>query len=216
MKYFKGSMLVVLVGLLLLAGISLTMDAGKPSVQIAEAAPGDSNMRGRYQTLSTTPIGDLNNLNGVTSNVQTQLDAKATSSLANASAFVGNGSGVATAQSVTIINDVTATMDNAGVLNATIPASTITSAMLGATVVNSPKLDKYTLTLLVAAGATTNSVAGDTSDFYTGALLTTIGGINGLNLTNDIYYDGFGNYVMSMVNAVSSDAAWTLGFINGN
>jgi hypothetical protein len=197
MKNIKSFMVLVLIAFLALAGTHLTMHSGEADAVV----PGDSNMRGRYQTASTTPITDLNQLNGVTSNVQTQLDAKTTSSLADTKIFVGSAAGVATAQTMS----GNATITNAGVVS------------ISASAVNSPRLDTYTLSLLVANTASTNTVTGDASDLFAGYLLTTVGGINGANLVNDLYHDGFGNYTVSMGNAlVGGDATWTLNFINSN
>lgn len=223
MKRRKGFVVMVLIAVIALVGMHLTIHSGELNAEV----PGDSNMRGRYQTESTTPITDLNTLNGVNSNVQDQLDATTSSSLADTKAYIGNSAGLAVAQNISLVNDIVGTMDNSGVINGAIPASTITSAMIAianvqssdiqAAAVNSPKLDKYTLDLLVANTATTNTVTGDASDLYTGYLLTTVGGINGSNLVNDLSYDGLGNYTISMVNALAGgDAIWTLGFINSN
>jgi hypothetical protein len=49
-----------------------------------------------------------------------------------------------------------------------------------------------------------------------GYYLSTIGGINGANLVNDLAYDGSGGWSISMVNAVSSDSVWTLNFLSDN
>jgi hypothetical protein len=110
-----------------MAGLHLTFHAG----EVDAVVQGDSNFRNRYVgTVSTTPITDINQLNGVTSNVQTQLDAKTTSSLADTKIFVGSAAGTATAQNLEIINDVTGLITNGGLINAAIPSSTVTSAMI--------------------------------------------------------------------------------------
>jgi hypothetical protein len=109
----------------------------------------NSNFRTRYRTTSTTPITDIDYLNGVTSNVQDQLDAKTSTSLADTKAWVGNSAGAAVAQNITIINDVTATMSNTGVMNATIPASTITSEMIAIANVTATDLFLNTVTATV-------------------------------------------------------------------
>ncbi len=73
-------------------------------------------------------------LNGVTSSIQTQLDAKLSSSLASAQIFVGNASNVATAQAVS--GD--ASLNNAGVL--TIANNAITTAKLANDSVDKDKI----------------------------------------------------------------------------
>ncbi|MCO5251236.1 MAG: hypothetical protein M9949_07420 [Candidatus Kapabacteria bacterium] len=73
-------------------------------------------------------------LNGVTSNIQTQLDAKMTNALTNTNIFVGDASNVATG--VAMSGD--ATISNAGVL--TIGNDAITTAKIGNTQITNAKL----------------------------------------------------------------------------
>ncbi|MBS3999062.1 MAG: hypothetical protein KGZ71_01125, partial [Desulfobulbaceae bacterium] len=73
-------------------------------------------------------------LDGATSNIQTQLDAKMTNALANTNIFVGDASNVATG--VAMSGD--ATISNAGVL--TIANDAITTAKIGNTQVTNAKL----------------------------------------------------------------------------
>jgi hypothetical protein len=188
----------------------LTINAG----EVSAAKQGDSNMYHRYGTLSTTPVTDLDKSNGVTSNIQTQLDAKASSSLANANAFVGNGSGVATARSVTIINDVTATMDNTGVLNATIPASTITSSMIVDNSVSSS--DILNGTILSTDIAIANVQATDV--FINTVTANIVAGRTGIDTTveaGSILIDtqpvsGFSNIITINKSIVTTDGTWIL------
>jgi hypothetical protein len=74
--------------------------------------------------------------------------------LADTKAYVGNSAGVAVAQNLSIINDVTATMTNSGIFNATIPASTITSEMIGIANVHASDVFTNTVTGSVAGGQT--------------------------------------------------------------
>jgi hypothetical protein len=123
----------------------------------------------------------------------------ATGELADGKIWIGNNVGAGDAVAVTMSGD--ATIINSGAL-------TITANSVGTNQANI-----NTVTLRVPFNATTNSVTVDTSHTLMSYYLTTIGGINGLNLVNDPYYDGFGNWIVSMVNALSADAVWTFNFL---
>jgi hypothetical protein len=178
-----------------IAGLHLTFHAGEVDAEV----PGDSNMRGRYGTLSTTPIDDLNKLNGISSNVQDQLDAKTTSSLADTKIFIGNSGGTANAQTVSGL----ATISNAGVLTGTLADAkvwignsggeavavtpsgdwTITNAgvaSLAANTVADTELAWLKETLIINAGATSNSTSASAT--YNGTLM-----VQPWQNTNDAY-----------------------------
>jgi hypothetical protein len=148
----------------------------------------------------TATVTELNYTDGVTSAIQTQLDAKSTSTLADTKIFVGNSGALAIG--VSMSGDTTIT--NAGVVS------------IGSNKVGTTEAFTNSVTLLVNAGASTNSVTVDSGHFYLGSYISTLGGINGLNLVNDPYYEGSGVWTISMVNAVSSDAVWTLNFLSDN
>jgi hypothetical protein len=174
---------------------------------IITAMPADAGNQGnilfknRYFTTSTTPIDDIDQLNGVTSNVQTQLDATASSSLADTKIYVGSAAGLATAQ--TVGGD--ATMANSGAV--TLAANSVSVSQL---FINS-------VTLTVANTATYNSVTVDSGHELMGYYISTLGGINGTNLINDVYYEGSGVWSIGMVNALQGGAAtWTLNFVSDN
>jgi hypothetical protein len=182
-------------------------------VAVVSTVPADAANQGnilfkqRYGATSTTPIDDIDNLNGVTSNVQTQLDAKTSSSLADTKVNVGNASGVAAPQSITISGDGTASMTNAGVMSMTLAANSVGTSALFVNSVN----------LTVANTATYNTVTVDEGHQYMGYYLSTVGGINGTNLVNAPEYVGSGVWKISMVNALDGgDATWTLVFISDN
>jgi hypothetical protein len=128
------------------------------------------------------------------------------STLTDTKILVGNSAGTATEQSLTLTGDATGTMTNAGAVATTLAANSVS--------VSQAFINE--VTLLVNAGATTNSVTVDSGHKLMGFYLSTIGGINGNNLVNSPYYDGSGSWVISMVNAVSADAVWTFVFLSDN
>jgi hypothetical protein len=218
MKNIKGFMVLVLIAFIALAGAHFTMHAG----EVNAANPSDSNFKGRYTTSVTiTNLEEMVGSGSTGSSGQikihdgTDSEWKTVTASGSSSGTLASTGALVLTQVVNTIgtnNIIDNTVSSADILNGTIAADDVSAAAI-----NSPKLDKYTLSLLVANTASTNSVSGDASDLYTGALLTTIGGINGTNLVNDVYHDGFGNFVISMVNALQGgDAVWTLGFINAN
>lgn len=91
------------------------------AITASRALVSDANGVPTHATTTATEIGYVN---GVTSAIQTQIDGKLTTTLANGKVWVGNGSSVATA--VTPSGDVT--VDNAGVT--TIGTAKVTLAMM--------------------------------------------------------------------------------------
>jgi hypothetical protein len=202
-----GMFIVMLIGALVGSMIITAMPADADSV----SRQGSILLKNRYGVTATVDelnkmdgvtatTTELNYVDGVTSAIQTQLDAKGTATLADTKIFVGNSGSLATA--VSMSGD--ATITNAGVVS------------LAANSVGTSEAFINTVTLLVNAGATTNSVTVDSGHVLMSYYLTTIGGINGTNLVNDVYYDGSGGWTISMVNAVSSDAVWTFKFLSDN
>lgn len=120
--------------------------------------------------------------------------------LADGKIYIGNSAG--TAVEVTPSGDWTIT--NAGVNS------------LGANTVGALQSNINTVTLLVAATTNFNSVTVDSTHVLMSYYLTTIGGINGANLVNDLAYDGTGVWTMAMVNAPSTDSVWTLNFLKAD
>jgi uncharacterized protein YifE (UPF0438 family) len=104
-------------------------------------------------------------LNGVTSNIQTQLDSKVSGTLLNTNIFVGNASNIATG--VAMSGD--ATISNAGVL--TIGNDAITTAKIGNTQVTNAKLASGIDATKLADGSVDNTefqyLDGATSNIQT-------------------------------------------------
>ena len=99
-------------------------------IAMAEKA-GDSNFKTRYGTESTTPITDIDALDGISSNVQDQLDAGGTGTLTDTYVFVGNGSNVATGVALTVSGDATGTGDNTGDVAITLAADSVSASQFG-------------------------------------------------------------------------------------
>lgn len=160
MSKIKGFMALVLIGVMALVGLNLTMHAG----EVTAVVQGDSNFKNRYVGLvSTTPITDINQLNGVTSNVQDQIDAAGTGTLADTKIFIGSAAGVATAQSLS--GDITIT--NAGV--ATLGADAVESANIVDNAVTDSDLGWLKEVFIINSGATSNSTAANAT--YNGTLM---------------------------------------------
>jgi hypothetical protein len=127
--------------------------------------------------------------------------------LTDAKILIGNSAGTATEQSLTASGDATGTLTNAGALALTQAANSI--GVLQANI--------NTVTLLVANTTSTNSVTVDSTATLMSYYITTLGGVNGANLINDLYYEGSGVWTISMVNAlVGGDAVWTLKFLQAD
>ena len=125
---------------------------------------------------SATTGTELGYVNGVTSAIQTQLNAKQTTTLADGKVLVGNGSNVATA--VTPSGDVT--VSNAGVT--AIGATKVTNAMLAGSIAAS----KLTGTDIATVGTITSGTWSGT------AIGPTKGGTNQTSWTQGdlLYADG--------------------------
>jgi hypothetical protein len=175
MNRIYGFVVLVLIAFIGIVGLGLTLNAG----DALSTNKGDLLFFNRYFTTSRTPIGDIDSLNGISSNVQDQLDAKTSTSLADTKAWVGNSAGLAVAQNISLVNDIVGTMDNSGAINTTVSASTITSAMIVDNTVASDDITNGTITdtdmgwlkevLVIASGATSNTTAA--SAVYNGTLL---------------------------------------------
>ncbi len=100
--------------------------------------------------------------------------------LSDTTVLIGNSAGLGVEQSVSLINDVTGSLLNSGIINTTIPASTITSAMiLDATILNSD----------ISTGGVNGTNILDstitTDDILAATILNTdiaTGGVNGTNI----------------------------------
>lgn len=130
-----------------------------------KALQSDSNGLPVASTVTNTELGYVS---GVTSAIQTQLNAKSSSSLTSAHLFIGNGSNVATDTAVT--GDITIT--NVGVTS--ISAGVILNASINASAA-------IALTKL-AATTVSRALVSDGSGFITAATTTTteIGFVNGV------------------------------------
>lgn len=120
---------------------------------------------------ATTTATELGYVNGVTSAIQTQLDAKLSTTLSNGTVLIGNGSNVATA--VTLTGDVTTT--NAGVTaigsnKVTLGqmAQVATATFLGRTTAGTGNVEALTVT---QATALLNNVVGDSGSGGTKGLV---------------------------------------------
>jgi hypothetical protein len=118
---------------------------------IAWAAAGDSLLRTRYGITST--VAEINYSDGVTSNIQTQLDAKSTSALADTKIFVGSAAGLATAQ--TMSGD--ATIANSGAVS------------LVANGVAQPELDYAVKDIYIDAAASSGTATVESGAIILGA-----------------------------------------------
>ena len=164
-KKIAVSALLMVMAFITMVGMHLTMHAGEVSAEV----PGDSNMRGRYGTLSTTPIDDLNKLNGISSNVQDQIDAAGTGTLADTKIFIGSSAGTATAQTVGTGHSLTNagamthipnTVSSTDILNGTIAALDMASDAVSA-----PKLFKNVVSLVIELGAIGNNLTIPSGSF---------------------------------------------------
>jgi hypothetical protein len=133
------------------------------STHVDAEVSGDSNFRFRYDTTSTTPITDINYLNGVTSNVQDQIDAAGTGTLTDTYVFVGNGSNVATG--VAVSGD--ATMANTGALS--LASNSVDSAEIAANAVGASELNYLVSTVDVASSGTSGTATVPVNSVIVGA-----------------------------------------------
>jgi hypothetical protein len=128
-------------------------------------------------------------------------------SLADTKILVGSAAGTAAEKAHTLTGDVTGTMANSGGLAATITANSV----------GAQQANLNTVTLQVANTTSTNSVTVDSTHTLMSYYITTLGGVNGANLINDLYYEGSGVWTISMVNALQGgDATWTLKFLKAD
>jgi len=125
------------------------------------ANQGNVLFKNRYNTTSTTPIDDIDQLNGVTSNVQDQLDAGGTGTLLDASIFVGNGSNVATAVALTVSGDAVGTGDNTGDIAVALSTGSVDSDEIAANAVSQSELNFEELDFYVEVG-NSNAIAVST------------------------------------------------------
>jgi hypothetical protein len=128
------------------------------------------------------------------------------STLTDAKILVGNSAGTAVEVTHSVTGDATGSMTNSGGLALTLAANSVGTS----------QANINTVTLKVLATTTFNSVTVDSSHTLMSYYLTTIGGVNGANLINDVAYDGAGVWTIAMVNALSSDATWTFKFLKND
>ncbi len=129
-------------------------------------------------TPATTTSTEIGYVNGVTSAIQTQLNAKLTSTLADGSVFIGNGSNVATANAVT--GDVT--ISNTGV-----------TAIAGGAIVNADvNASAAIVHTKMAALTASRAMVTDGSGFASAATTTAaeIGYVNGVTSAIQTQIDG--------------------------
>lgn len=126
----KYTMLIVLALALIVMSAMFGGFGGQSMVEAVGSLDDNSDLRFRYG-ITATPR-ELNYTDGVTSALQTQLDAKSTSTLANTKVFIGSAGGLAVAQSIGTGHSLTAagalthignTVSSADILNGTITAS---------------------------------------------------------------------------------------------
>jgi len=141
---------------------------------------------------------EFQSLDGITGNIQTQLDAKMTNALSNTNIFVGNASNVATG--VAMSGD--ATIDNTGLL--TISNNAITTVKIGDTQVTNAKLATGIDVTKIADGSITNAEF-QSLDGITGNIQTQLDTkmTNALNNTN-IFVGNASNVATGV--AMSGDA----------
>lgn len=131
-----------------------------------------------YLAASATTATELGYVSGVTSAIQTQLNAKQTTTLTNGNFLVGNGSNAAT--SVTPTGDVT--FDNTGAF--AIGASKVTSSMIvDGTIVNADVNSSAAIAVSKLAAVTASkALASDSSGFVSATSVTSteLGYISGV------------------------------------
>lgn len=161
--------ILILVAMVLLAMVASFGDFNGGMSGYATAAgvlDDNSLMKFRYKVTATPR--EINHSVGVTNAIQTQLDAISAgtgTTLADSNIFVGSSSGVSAPQTLSLINDVTGLMNTSGIINATIPASTITSAMITNGVVDPVDLTAKSWQIMVAGSKLTSG--GDTTELLT-------------------------------------------------
>jgi hypothetical protein len=217
----KRIIAIVMVLLLAFAGIAIAEKAYTPSVndkfdlgtdklQYKDIKLGGSIViegatHNAYETTIsvTDPTADRTvTLQNASGTVMYTTDAY-TGSLADGKILVGTNAGGGIAAPVTPSGDWTIT--NAGV------------ATIGANKINVGKAFINAVTLTVSNTASAGRVTVDPGHVLMGDFLTTVGGINGLNMVNDPIYEGAGVWAITMVNALSGgDAVWTLNFLSDN
>lgn len=183
MKRIGTFALCLLVALVAFVSTDLTIHSGEVgATSVTKQAV--SLLKNRYGITSTPEeinildgatltVTELNYVDGVTSAIQTQLDAKTTSTLADTKVFIGNSGSLAVAQSLsglfTITNAGVATMavnqvgtnniiDNT-VSSADILNGTIADTDLAVNAVTATKIITNTVTVTVTAPATGTQVA---------------------------------------------------------
>lgn len=149
---------------------------------MAFAASGDSDFKFRYSGLvSTTPIADVNALDGIDSNVQDQLDAGGTGTLADTNIFVGNGSNVATAVALTVSGDAAGTGDNTGDIAVSLATGSVDSDEIVAGAVGDAELNITESTINIAA-----NVSWGSATVTAGSTIIGVVGIANINHANEI------------------------------
>jgi hypothetical protein len=121
-----------------------------------------------FVSAATTTATEIGYVNGVTSAIQTQLNAKIGTTLTSAQILVGNGSNVATA--VAMSGNVA--IDNTGAT--TIQALAVTNAMLAGSIADS-KLDTISTAGKVSGSAITSGTIAGTTIWNTSGAITTTG-----------------------------------------
>ena len=152
----------------ILANSSSGVMSENAAITASRAVASDANGQ---LVAATTTATELGYVNGVTSAIQTQLDAKLSTTLSNGTVLIGNGSNVATA--VTLTGDVTTT--NAGVTaigsnKVTLGqmAQVATATFLGRTTAATGNVEALTVT---QATALLNNVVGDSGSGGTKGLV---------------------------------------------
>ena len=166
------------------------------SVSALHAVATDSN---GLPVASSTTSTELSYVSGVTSAIQTQLNSKASSTLANANIFVGNASNVATA--VAVSGDLTVTNAGAFTLGKIQGTSISGTTGTGNVVLSSAP----TLTGLLTGGSASFSSTIGASNF-SGTSSGTNTGDQTITLTGNVTGSGTGSFATTISSGVIVDS----------
>jgi len=140
-------------------------------------------------------------------------DIASTMTLTDAKILVGASTGLAAEQTLSMINDVTGAFLNSGVLNATIPASTINSSMIEDTTIKAEDMNINTVTIDIVMGLQFNSVEVETGSTLMGWYISNSGAINGVTLFNTVEWNDPNAFVSINSTDATQDTTFELIFL---